>query len=134
MRKFSIATGLALALCSAPVFADHHEDGGEGNPAVDNAMQAIQDLLQELDDAGVAAEVNEAIHNLADAVRDHTAEQIDMDMQQEDERHRVIDDQFDAERETADSDAEDAHQKIDEALDAKHLEIDQRQDAAYEAL
>ena len=57
-----------------------------------------------------------------------------MDMQQEEERHRVIDDQFDAERETADSDAEDAHQKIDEALDAKHLEIDQRQDAAYEAL
>ena len=45
MRKFSIATGLALALCSAPVFADHHEDGGEGNSAVDNAMQAIQDLL-----------------------------------------------------------------------------------------
>ena len=87
-----------------------------------------------MDDAGVAAEVNEAIHNLADAVRDHTAEQIDMDMQQEEERHRVIDDQFDAERETADSDAEDAHKKIDEALDAKHLGIDQRQDAAYEAL
>ena len=85
-------------------------------------------------DAGVAAEVNEAIHNLADAVRNHTAEQIDMDMQQEEERHRVIDDQFDDERETADSDAEDAHKKIDEALDAKHLGIDQRQDAAYEAL
>ena len=45
MRKFSIATGLALALCSAPVFADHHKDGGEGDPAVDNSMQAIQDLL-----------------------------------------------------------------------------------------
>ena len=61
----------------------------------------------------------------------HDVDQIEQENQ---ERHRVIDDQFDAERETADSDAEDAHQKIDEALDAKHLEIDQRQDAAYEAL
>ena len=67
MRKFTIAAGLALALSSAPIFADHHPEGeGEGPPQhwqnVEDIAASLQADLAGSDHEQKFNELMEALH------------------------------------------------------------------------
>ncbi len=133
MKNIAFLVVFAIGLGTVPVAA---QNDGEGPPPhwepVENARQELHDQLDQLVEDGKAGRIHELINGLAEAF--HAAIAAEHQLEQENqERHRVIDEQFRQEHEEADMAADQAHRAADEARDQKHQEIDGRQHEAHEA-
>ena len=83
MRKFTIAAGLALALSSAPIFADHHPEGeGEGPP---QHWQNVEDIAAPLQADLAGSEHEQKFNELMEVL--HGAIMVE----QQAEMHRHVD-------------------------------------------
>ncbi len=144
MKNIAFLVVFAIGLGTVPVAA---QNDGEGPPPhwepVENARQELHDQLDQLVEDGEAGRIHELINGLAEAFQPAIAAEHQLE-QENQERHRAIDEQFRQEHEeadmaadqahrAADEVAEQAHRAADEARDQKHQEIDGRQHEAHEA-